>query len=60
MSPALTALLIATGMGYMYFPLYFYAAGFLVAYHFAGMYYIIKGPFLEIKEVKKKGIFSRK
>jgi len=39
---------------------YFYAILVIIAYHFAAMYYIIRGPFLKISEVKKKGIFSRK
>ena len=33
---------------------------FIIAYHFAAMYYIIRGPHMKIEVVKKKGLFSRK
>jgi len=32
---------------------------FLIAYHFAAMYYVIRGPYLTVKPVKK-WLFSRK
>jgi len=39
---------------------YIYAAFATIIYHFAAMYYIIRGPHITISEVKKKGFFSRK
>jgi len=38
----------------------FYGILVVIAYHFAAMYYIIRGPYLIISPVKKKGLFSRK
>jgi len=38
----------------------FYWVLVIIAYHFAAMYYIIRGPYLKVSEVKKKWLFSRK
>lgn len=38
----------------------FSAIPLIIAYHFAAMYYIIRGPHIQITAVKKKGIFSKK
>lgn len=38
----------------------FSAIPLIIAYHFAAMYYIIRGPHIQIMAVKKKGIFSKK
>jgi len=38
----------------------FYGVLVIIAYHFAAMYYIIRGPYLKVSEVKKKWLFSRK
>ena len=32
----------------------------IILYHFAAMYYVIRGPHIIISPVKKKGLFSRK
>lgn len=32
----------------------------IIGYHFAAMYYIIRGPHIQISQIKKKGLFSRK
>lgn len=31
----------------------------IIGYHYAAMYYVIRGPHMEIKEVKKKGIIKK-
>lgn len=31
----------------------------IVAYHFAAMYYVIRGPHIEITQVKKQGIMKK-
>lgn len=32
----------------------------IIAYHFAAMYYVIRGPHIQISPIKKKWLFSRK
>lgn len=59
MCPAFFAIFIAVLLGTFYPITYLWAIVFVIAYHFAGMYYIIKGPMLELVPVKKS-LFSRK
>ena len=60
MSPALLIVLLSL----LYIPYFpgslFVGILLIIAYHFAAMYYIIRGPHIKISEVKKKGLFSRK
>jgi hypothetical protein len=60
MSPALLVVLLSL----LFIPYFsmslFVGILIIIAYHFAAMYYIIRGPHIRISEVKKKGIFSRK
>lgn len=65
---------VFSGILWMSFPflvillsgIYFYSTPYsfligalvIVAYHFAAMYYVIRGPHLEITPVKKKGFFG--
>ena len=65
---------VFSGIMWMSFPflvillsgIYFYSNPFsfligalaIVAYHFAAMYFVIRGPHIEITEVKKKGFFG--
>lgn len=60
MSPVIVIIMVASCYALEYPAAYFYAILIIIAYHFAAMYYIIRGPYLVISEVKKKGIFSRK
>lgn len=59
MSPAFLIVVISA----LYMPINHYSMFigilFLIAYHFAAMYYVIRGPYLEVKAVKK-WLFSRK
>lgn len=60
LSPVLVVFMMATSYVLQNPMSYFYAILVIIAYHFAAMYYMIRGPYLVISEVKKKGIFSRK
>jgi hypothetical protein len=60
MSPALLVVLLSL----LYIPYHsmslFIGILVIIAYHFAAMYYIIRGPHIKISQVKKKGLFARK
>jgi hypothetical protein len=53
-------LVITLAIVSLYVMAYVFAIIAITLYHFAAMYYVIRGPHTEISEVKKKGIFSRK
>lgn len=58
--PAITTILFVLMLLPVYPMIVVYGILFMIAYHFAGMYYVIKGPMLELRPVKKKGFFRRK
>ena len=60
-APAIAAILISAMIGWLCPVVFLYAVIFVVAYHFVGMYYVIKSPMLQVHEEKKslfKGLFK--